>query len=101
MKSKRSKACDILPSIRQIVKERDSGCIVCGRYQTQVAHYIPRSQGGLGIEKNLVLLCPRCHMEFDNGSKRKEIGEFVRNYLRSKYDDWNEDDLIYNKWRNE
>ena len=100
MRSKRSKACDISPAARQAVNERDGGrCIICLSSNTQVAHYIPRSQGGLGIPENLVLLCPTCHREYDNGRKRKEYGGFIKNYLYWTYPEWNEKNLIYDKWR--
>lgn len=101
MKSKRSKACDISPRVRARVLCRDGGeCIICHKsWGLQVAHYIPRSQGGLGVEQNLVLLCPECHADFDNGNKRKDYGDYIRNYLKWQYADWNEKDLIYDKWR--
>ncbi len=50
--SKRSKACDISPKVKKKVWERDNHCcIICGSpYAMPNAHYIARSQGGLGIE---------------------------------------------------
>ena len=97
--SNRSKACDISPRVRVRVVARDGmECIICHKYGTQVAHYIGRAQGGLGIEENLVLLCPECHMAYDNGNKRQEYGEFIRKYLSWNYPDWNETNLIYDKW---
>lgn len=101
---KRAKACDISQEVKVKVWERDKGCcIICGSPQAMPnAHYIRRSQGGLGIEQNVVTLCPDCHNEFDNGSGKcsQAIKEAVRDYLQSQYDDWNEKDLIYDKWRN-
>lgn len=56
--------------------------------------------GGLGIEQNVVTGCIECHTAYDNGSKREEIGNKIKEYLQSIYgDSWNEDDLIYNKWQ--
>ena len=48
--SKRSKACDISPKVRQIVYDRDGGCcIICGKQGIPNAHYISRAHGGLGV----------------------------------------------------
>ena len=51
------------------------------------------------MEQNLVLLCPVCHADYDNGSKRKDYGDYIRNYLKWHYTDWSEKDLVYDKWR--
>lgn len=100
---KRAKACDISQEVKARVWERDKGCcIICGNPQAMPnAHYIRRSQGGLGIEQNVVTLCTDCHNEFDNGSGKysEAIKKAVRDYLQSQYDDWSEKDLIYDKWR--
>ena len=104
MTSDRAKACDIPARVKKRVWERDGGaCVVCGR-RTNVmpnAHYISRAHGGLGIEQNIVTLCTGfgngCHYRFDNGTaaERAEIGEIIREYLRSCYPDWDEAGLIY------
>lgn len=100
MKSKRSKACDITQKVKQIVYERDGGlCVICHNPGMPNAHYIRRSQGGLGIEQNVVTLCMKCHNDFDNGRYREQIGTVLREYLLGCYPDWNEEDLIYNKWK--
>lgn len=97
---KRSKATGITPKTRKDVYERDGACIICGSHSMlQTAHYIGRAQGGLGIEENLVILCAKCHTEFDNGHKRREYGEFIRNYLMTRYPGWSEENLKYQKWR--
>lgn len=100
---KRAKACDISQEVKVRVWERDKGCcIICGSpIASPNAHYIRRSQGGLGIEQNVVTLCTDCHNEFDNGSGKysEAIKKAVRDYLQSQYDDWSEKDLIYDKWR--
>ena len=62
------------------------------------AHFISRSHGGLGIEKNIVTLCPRCHRRYDQTDEREDIRMELREYLKSKYPDWVESDLIYRKW---
>lgn len=107
MKTKRSKATDISTAVKKAVWERDRGeCVVCHNRCNVMpnAHYIPRSKGGLGIEKNIVTLCTRltendCHFKFDNGTKeeREIIGAKIKKYLQSKYEDWDEKDLIYKK----
>lgn len=101
MKSKRTKACEISRETKEKVYERDGGlCIICHQAGIPNAHYIRRSQGGLGIEQNIVTLCPKCHNSFDNGFKREEYGTIIQKYLKNQYTDWNEKDLIYNKWKN-
>lgn len=107
MKHKRTKATDISNKTRQIVRERDEDmCIMClaeGEKQrgVHIAHYINRSQGGLGIPENLVLLCVRHHMEEDNGKDGRYIHEYMKNYLQGYYGkSWNEEKLFYNKWGN-
>lgn len=97
---KMTNACDISPKVRKKVEERDEGvCIVCGHNNGIAnAHYIRRSRGGLGIEQNIGTLCPKCHHEYDNGGKEKEHGEVFKEYLINHYPDWNEEDLIYNKY---
>lgn len=100
MKSKRTKLTDIPPKVKQAVYIRDKGlCIICGKQGIPNAHYIRRSQGGLGIEQNIVTLCQKCHHDYDNGQYRQMYGEIIRDYLQSIYKDWNADDLIYDKWK--
>ena len=100
MKSKRSRACDISKTVKEIVWNRDKGrCVLCGsRYAMPNAHYIPRSKGGLGIEQNVVTLCLPCHERYDHTTDRRQIQAYLAGYLESKYADWNETNLIYNKW---
>ena len=109
VKSKRAKALDISMAVKKKVFARDKGkCVVCGNSYNVMpnAHYIPRSKGGLGIEQNIVTLCTemtlnKCHRKYDFGTKkeREEIGEKIKKHLKSKYDNWNEEDLYYKKWR--
>ena len=107
MKSKRSKATDITQKVRKEVLNRDNfACIICGDNRTlTMAHYIPRSKGGLGISQNLVTMCMSCHHKIDNG-KSKEVADnltlAVKSYLHSKYaGSWNEKDLKYDKYKKE
>ena len=99
--SKRAKACQIPQKVKAIVYERDNErCIVCGRRGFPDAHYVPRSKGGLGIEQNIVTLCRECHRKFDQGDGQTmdTFGEIIRNYLKSKYEDWDEKNLVFRKY---
>ena len=97
--SKKSKACDISSKVRAEVVDRDGGrCIICGDRQIQIAHFVPRARGGLGIPQNLACMCYICHFQFDNGSYRKEIGKAFEGYLKERYPDWDKEKLIYTKW---
>ena len=96
--------------VKQAVAIRDEVdgwpcCLICGTpappsaYTAfSCAHFIPRSQGGLGIiEENIVTLCPRCHSMYDQGIDRKNTAEYLENYLKSKYPNWNKENLTYKK----
>lgn len=97
--TRRTKLLDISPKVKAKVWERDEHrCIVCGSPNAAPnAHYIARSQGGLGIEENIVTLCNADHHEFDFGEGRFELAIQIREYLQSKYPYWNDSDLIYRK----
>lgn len=97
-KSQRTKALEIPPKVKNAVYERDSGaCIWCAKRGQPNAHYIPRSRGGLGIEQNILSLCWDCHMQYDQTDNRERMGDFFKGYLKSKYPDWDEKNLIYTK----
>lgn len=103
--SRRSKACEFSAGERKKIKARDEGqCIFCkmfgysGYEATQIMHYIPRSHGGLGVEKNGALGCVVHHQMLDNSDKRKVMQDLFKSYLYGCYDDWTEKDLIYSKW---
>lgn len=99
MKTKRAKACDISQSVKARVWERDGHrCIICGSFHAMPnSHFIRRSQGGLGIEENIVTMCFRCHSMYDQGVDRKAMEAYTENYLKSKYPDWDRKNLIYKK----
>lgn len=102
-KSHRAKMLDISKEVRHSVYERDrSLCVSCGVYCElghANSHYISRGRGGQGIERNIVTQCPQCHhvMDFGVEPALSNMKNIVREYLKSRYDDWNEEDLIY-KW---
>ena len=97
--NKRTKALSIPKSVKDAVYMRDRGvCVLCGSYYGEpVAHVIRRSQGGLGIEKNIVTLCPRCHREYDEGRNRNKHYVRLVAHLKGFYPDWNREDMIYRK----
>ena len=100
--NKRTKALAIPGDVKDRVWERDGGrCVWCGTgfFVNPEAHYIPRSKGGLGVEENILTLCRRDHDRFDFGTalERETMRDYFRDYLKSKYPDWDEKDLIYRK----
>ena len=99
MKSTRSKACDIPQRVKSEVSERDKHrCVVCGSpYAMPNAHFRSRANSGMGVAKNIVTLCFKCHYNYDQTPKRQQYKTFIENYLKSKYKDWSEDDIIYKK----
>lgn len=100
--SRRSKACDISPKVRQEVADRDSPngyiqCVVCESNQAiPNAHFIRRSKLGKGIPENIVSLCFKCHYAYDN-YKSDYYKLAIMKYLRTQYPDWDEKDLYYKK----
>lgn len=105
----RTKALAIPPAVKREVAERDSVenwpcCIYCGRPAPtdnptafSNAHYIPRSQGGLGIVENILTLCPICHRLYDATDKREGMKRLFRHYLQVKHKGWRESTLVYQK----
>ncbi|MBO5837300.1 MAG: HNH endonuclease [Oscillospiraceae bacterium] len=104
-----TKATGITDSVRCRVATRDEidgwpCCIICGKpapYTAATAfscaHFIPRSQGGLGVEENIVTLCPRCHSMYDQGIDRRTTAEYIEEYLKQRYPNWNREKLTYKK----
>lgn len=94
-----TKATSIPIEVKKKVYMRDGGkCVVCGKPGLPNAHYIRRSQGGLGIEENVVTLCPECHHDYDNGFKREEIGAWLSEYLDKWYPDFPDEKRVYSKY---
>lgn len=109
MKSKRTKDLEIPIEVKKAVAERDSVdgfpcCIYCGKPAPTTnplafsnAHFISRGQGGEGVEENILTLCWDCHLRFDQSTDRQKMKSFFKEYLKSKYPDWDEGKLIYRK----
>ena len=113
MKGTRTKATAIKTKTVQKVMERDRGsCIFCdagyepdgpgadfGKSIMDIMHFIPRSQGGKGIEQNLAVGCRYHHQMLDNGKdgRRGEMLEIFEKHLRFWHKGWNKEDLIYKK----
>ena len=107
---KRTKLTDFDSKTRTKIKARDEGCIFCkmlykmpetyeyGMSGFQIMHYVPRSQGGLGIEENGAVGCIYHHNLLDNGKNtRKEMLELFEEYLKSLYPEWDKKKLMYRK----
>ena len=103
-----TKATYIPPEVKKAVYIRDNGfCVLCGSpYGDPVAHVVRRSQGGKGIERNIVTLCPACHRAYDEGANIQRLGRgttreslycYLVAYLKGFYPDWNREDMIYHK----
>jgi hypothetical protein len=104
---KDTKARDFDRKTKIAISRRDSidgwpCCVYCGAAAPEElvwsnAHYIARSQGGLGIEENGLTLCPICHRKYDQTTARMQMRGFFREYLQMHYSSWDEDKLIYRK----
>ena len=103
-KHKLTKHTEIPLKIKKIVWERDNHkCIFCNKEVPLFnanSHYIKRSHNGLGIEENIMTNCEVCHKNFDDSILRKNMMPIAKKYFQSKYEDWNEDKLVYKKWNN-
>lgn len=92
----------IPPKVKEAVAARDrETCVLCGRQGFPNAHVVRRSQGGMGIEQNIVCLCYYCHREFDEGRPEARQHAYVQivSHLKGFYPDWNREDMIYKKNR--
>lgn len=101
--NKITKATSIPKKVKIKVWERDNHmCIFCNKpveWNFANSHYIKRSHLGLGIEENIMTNCSSCHSLFEESDKRNEMKIFAREYFKSKYPYWNEEDLVYKKNR--
>ena len=94
----RTKALALTSDVREKVWHRDLACVYCGSpYGMPNAHYISRGQGGLGTEENILTLCADCHRRYDQTAERAQMREFFKAYLKSKYPEWDEKNLVYRR----
>jgi len=103
--SQRSNRCDFTPRVRREILQRDNNsCVICNMgfkptadHRYEIAHFIPRSAGGLGIPQNAVVLCKTHHMAMDNSDERVMWLGVVKKYLKSKYPGWDDMRLVFRK----
>lgn len=106
--NKRTKALAIPKTVKEAVFKRDNErCVICGSPLGEpVAHVVRRSQGGRGIEQNIVTLCHMCHKAYDEGTNLWRFGKGATReslychlvaHLKGFYPDWNRSDMIYRK----
>ena len=105
----RTRTLGISVRVTEEVADRDSFdchpcCILCGlpapvnnRLAFSNAHYISRAQGGLGVEENILTLCPNCHYRYDQTTEREMLKPFFGRYLKEHYPGWDETKLFYKK----
>ncbi|MBP2028393.1 hypothetical protein J2Z35_002194 [Acetoanaerobium pronyense] len=67
--------------------EAHERCWRCG-YESRLerCHIIPYSLGGTDLPSNLVLLCPRCHIENPNVTDPEIMWDWIRSYGTPFYD---------------
>lgn len=110
--NKRTKALAIPKKVKDAVFLRDGGlCVLCrSPLGEPVAHVVRRSQGGKGIERNIVTLCENCHRGYDFGENLWRFGKNVTReglycrlvaHLKGFYPDWNREEMIYQRGENE
>ena len=96
-----TKATAISPEVKRIVWQGDGKrCILCDRYAPMdwaCAHVVRRSHGGMGVEENIVTLCPECHREADEGKTAKEKQEQIAAYISRCYPGWSREAVTYRK----
>ena len=100
-KHKLTKATEIPTKVKKVVWERDNHkCIYCHKWVDVYyanSHFIKRGQLGKGIEENVVTACQNCHYLYDFGTNSEEMINYTKEYLKSKYSDWDEEKLVYKK----
>ena len=101
---KRTKETSIPANVKAVVYKRDRGrCLMCHRTvkeENACCHIIPRSQGGKGVEKNIITLCPDCHREYDESPRRKFISLEFAKYIEECYGEpTRREEVVYDKWK--
>lgn len=111
-RTKKNRKYQFEEDTRRKIWERDNGnCIFCARnyhmenqdemsYQIKdIMHYINKSKGGLGIPENGAVGCRYHHGLLDNGNRglREEMLHIFREHLKTQYQGWNPENLIFKK----
>ena len=95
---KQTKATAITPKVKREVMERDGGlCIVCGAPGDPVSHVVRRSQGGLGVARNVVTHCWRCHQMYDLRTS-EAVRQSTMDYIKRMYPGWTAESVKYSKY---
>ena len=96
---RQTKATSIPPRVKKAVWERDFGrCVLCGSVNAGPhCHFVRRSQGGLGIPENIWTGCLHCHEAFDSEAPGGPLHGRMRDYFRTLYPEWEEQNLKYRK----
>ena len=96
-----TQATAISNSVKLAVYIRDGErCILCKRpvhWSCACAHVVRRSQGGKGVEQNVVTLCPACHRETDEGPMSKANMRDIIKYITDLYPGWTRAQVTYKK----
>ena len=96
---------DVPPKTKELVMNRDGGCVYCNKISTLTyAHiFVSRAKGGLGVKENIAILCMNHHHILDNGVESNianKIDKHCKDYLINLYGSIDLESLKYNKWKN-
>lgn len=111
MKSKLTKAKEISEATKKAVLERQNNRSISGVYligkPVEYHHVIYRSQGGIGVEWNVVAITSEEHRALHDGQSIKVNGKeyytceefktLIKNHLKLFYACWSEDACKYHK----
>ena len=64
----------------------------------------------MGVDQNIVTLCPPCHRAFDEGEwldrlrplgfvTRQDVEDHIITYIKGYYPNWTRESVTYSKWR--
>ena len=61
----------------------------------------------MGVEENIVTLCPECHRAYDQGQNIENFGKgttreslqcYLISHLKQFYPNWTKEEVTYKKW---
>ena len=69
----------------KLLVEADHRCCICPDHEdiTEIHHILEVSDGGIGIYRNLIIVCPNCHAKI-----HREIGKYSPNQLKMYKEKW-------------